>query len=121
MDGETRALTRTKPGIFQPCGFGEDPDEAPFVKELSATYLVILGEKHGSCRPVGFGDDPELDVVPVAVNREEPKPFLQRELVFLPILRAAFAPIACRVTAKSRHDVFAEHALECVGRCYNAA
>src|SRR3954452_17463958 len=44
MDGETRALTRTKPGIFQPCGFGEDPDEAPFVKELSATYL---GPSHG--------------------------------------------------------------------------
>src|SRR4051794_29614419 len=45
MYGETRALTRTKPGIFQPCGFGEDPDEAPFVKELSATYLVQVAHE----------------------------------------------------------------------------
>ena len=31
--------TLSKPGIFRPCGFGEGPDEAPFVKELFATYL----------------------------------------------------------------------------------
>ena len=36
---KARAQTLSKPGIFRPCGFGEGPDEAPFVKELFATYL----------------------------------------------------------------------------------
>jgi hypothetical protein len=39
LDSETGAPTGERRGIFRPCGFGEGPDEAPFVKELLATYL----------------------------------------------------------------------------------
>jgi hypothetical protein len=28
------------PRVFRPCGLGEGPNEGPFVKELSATYLA---------------------------------------------------------------------------------
>jgi hypothetical protein len=40
MESETGAPTLTKPEVFKPSAFGEAPDEAPFVKELLATYLV---------------------------------------------------------------------------------
>src|SRR4051794_4081301 len=64
---------------------------APYPASLS---LVVLREEHGRYRPIRLGDHPELDAVSVVVDREEPKTLLHGELVLLPILGAAFAPIA---------------------------
>src|SRR4051794_38541577 len=83
-------------------------------------FLVVLGQEHRRCRAVGLGDNPELDAVSVSVDREESKAFLERELVFVPILLATLSPVAPGVSCDGLKNICVVQSPRSV-RCHDQA